>query len=57
MQKFMFYVVLMQSCNLMAEKTNFKEFYEQGLKEGLFQKKIDLTAQADEASKGGANHD
>ena len=45
MQEFMFYVVLMQSCNLMAEKTNFKEFYEQGLKEGLFQKKIDLTAQ------------
>ena len=45
MQEFMIYIALMQTCNELGEENNFKKLYEQGLKEGLFQKKIDLTAQ------------
>lgn len=45
MQEFMIYIALMQACNKLGEENNFKKLYEQGLKEGLFQKKIDLTAQ------------
>lgn len=52
MQELMIYIALMQTCNELGEENNFKKIYEQGLKEGLFQKKIDLTAQ-----EGGANDD
>ena len=46
------YVALLESAADLDEDGIFKKLYEQGLKEGFFQKKIDLTA-----TEWGADHD
>ena len=55
--EFLIYASIIQYAEKLADGKDSKKVYEQGVKEGMFQKEVDLMAQTDEASKGGADHD